>query len=190
MLQLGDAAHLLSIDPGESSGWALYAQLRPGRWGLLRSGRLRHPDPERIRGVLGSLVGGEDGVDWARTIAVVEGQYHDRRGASLEHVASLMITRRQWEVQLREVGATVPRPVNPSWVLAVTRASPEADVRGTPATRRLAWVARRCYPGLAEGWQADETAAVLLGAYYLREHGQAVAQRVPAVPPAEEVDRG
>jgi len=62
---------ILSVDPGDPSGWALWELLETGAWKLLAFGELADPDGPSINTLLGRLL-----PDWRGAELVVEAQWY------------------------------------------------------------------------------------------------------------------
>ena len=152
--------HLLSVDPGEHSGWVLWQCLAAQVWAMVRRGRVEDADAVDIMAVLAEL---QDGVgDWRGQELVIEGQYIGPN----EQAAIRLIERRCAWVDAAEIaGIQCDPPVNPSsWIAAMTRGCP-----GRTSTERIEEACRRRWPSL--DLTGDVAAAALLGAWWIERHG-------------------
>lgn len=176
--------HLLSVDPGTVvSAWALWARAGEA-WGLERWNEVKRPTPTILRAVLDRL-GGLPGVAPETSHMVVEGQWLGSRrqgGSPHKHVLALSDQRAHWEA-VAELAGWSREVQDSAWVLRVTRGAPMATDMPQKHTRdserRLAWVGRHRWPELEAQRRRpskDAWAAILLGQFWLEQHGQRIAR--------------
>ena len=196
---------LVSVDPGDPSGWAYWAVEEGGRWLLRAFGELADPDGASILTLLGRVVGDCQGVDF-----VVEGQWYrdpepivrdirrasgrgrkgtrwtspktgrvlevdiaaKRGGAPWDCVAKIVACRGRWESQASSAGMRLHDPVAPGrWIPATTKGHPERDTH-----KRIRDVTIKRYGDAFSRLGYDEAAAILLGEYWIIEHGGLVTR--------------
>lgn len=170
--------HLLTVDPGNSSGWALWDR-DPGaraltlrRFGLLRL--------DAVDGVLEATeLLGELSPSWLGARVVVEGQWfrcpachareHGReagRGSTLSlfrTVQRLIENRCAWQHAARMAGAEVEVASPGTWIPAVTK-----GLLGKSPDDRIRQRVRQEWPQLDA--TADEHPALLLGLWWAQKH--------------------
>lgn len=180
--------HLLSVDPGCGiTAWALSEQVEPGAWVLARLNRIRRPSVPKLVSLMARLLG--FGIDWPSVHMVIEGQWFRLRGKNPGYghasVQALAEQRRTWEVVVEIQGGTT-EIVDAAWLGRASKGcelcSDHASERDS--TRRLISAGRLRWPGLATagrpaGPGPDEWAAVMLGTYWLEQHGQRIVQVAP-----------
>jgi len=199
------ANRLLSVDPGDPSGWALWTE-RDHRWSLDAFGELPEPRAPEVFALLGRLA-----TDWSGASLVVEDQFYaapstrvaDIRSARGRGPAGLRwrspSSGRVLEVVLEADRRTAPvdavlklRDSADWWVAAAElaglaiedRAPPgrwiPAATRGWPerdSRKRVQAVASAKWGGYIERLAPDEAAAVLLGEWFIAELGDFVERR-------------
>jgi hypothetical protein len=150
--------HVLSVDPGVHSAWALWERSR-----LARHGRLENADVCSVFALLGEILS-----DWRGASVIVEGQWlrqHGRNpGTHFGAVLRLIESRCAWHHAAELAGADV-EVIDPGrWIPAVSRGAP-----GDTPAERVRWICDRRFPGVAGS--NDEAAAIMLGAWWLARRG-------------------
>jgi len=178
-----EPVHLLSVDPGTHSAWALWTN-NGSAGARAAKGRLAAPDAPEAFALLGEL-GRAHGVDWARAVVAVEGQWYRpptkaRDGSTSYHsadfasVAALIVSRCAW-IDAAAIAGAETEVVPPSeWITPATTGAP-----GKNPPERVVAMARRWMPGLRMVG-GDEPAAVLLGIWWLRSRQQRVVRVMEA----------
>ncbi len=159
------AQWLLSVDPGEHSGWVLWQRLAGETWVMHHWGMLEDPRAPEVTELLAELQ--DITGSWVGCLFVVEGQYV---GENPQSALELTARRCYWEAAAELAGCDMEFPVNPSrWISAMTkRASGKTTDERIEAACAVRW------PRLE--LKGDVAAAALLGAWLIeRRRGVACA---------------
>ncbi len=165
---------LLSVDPGNHAAYALWELSDTETWSVRCYGRLEEGDAGDVFTLLAALEEDYD-IDWPEAVLAVEGQWYDggrRTGGQSTHyraVERIVESRCAWSDAAVIAGAEAEVVPPGVWIRAVSKGAPGA----TPA-ERVSAVRRRVFPDLET--TADEDAALMLGAWWLRQRGQRIAR--------------
>ena len=161
--------YLLSVDPGNHSGWALWRKFTRN-WYVRRWGRTKGADAATIYRLM--TEGELSDIDWNDCHVAVEGQWFrlpiiksGRKhypSANFESVAKIVESRCNWVAAAQILGASIEVVPPGVWIPAMTK-----EARGNTPDACIKWAARQRYPDLK--MVADEHAAILLGDYVLKE---------------------
>lgn len=164
---------LLSVDPGTSSGWALWTATLLGpatTWTLNAYGRLHDPDAGTVWALLQWL--SRDCTCYLPGAQlVVEGQWLASM-ANWHSVSQLVACRATWVSACTIAGMTTEAVQPCVWIPAATAGAAEPSPKPKSSDAKVKATVRRLIP--KSRVVADEAAAILLGHWWLKSKSQTV----------------